>query len=263
MTQSGIDETNGLMSDRDIGGSINAVDGLTFDNRLLTDLKMQKPREDNESSMQFGVGNELPGDSSSLFDFRALHTTLGSNQINLKGNDQAHTVETFTPPEDLSLCYLDPQGLIQGPYLGIDIITWFEQGYFGTDLPVRLADASDGSPFQELGEAMPHLRMKPDSASNVNVVTRMQLPHSFEGNLEETMSSSASAPEGSAIGSEKQQTLPAFDASCTNFQLRGPNQSYYEHQFSEGQSLHKFAAGEEGKFNGLDLLFILFYCVCY
>ncbi|XVF57744.1 hypothetical protein PTKIN_Ptkin07bG0007000 [Pterospermum kingtungense] len=242
-TPSDIDETNGLMSERDTGGSMNDVDELTCDNRLLTDLKMDKhPKlEDNESSMQFGVGNELPEDSSSLFDFRFLQPTQGNNQINLKANNQAYTVESFTLPEDLSLCYLDPQGTIQGPYLGIDIITWFEQGYFGTDLPVRLADASDGSPFQELGEVMPHLRRNYGSASNVNVVTRMQIPDSFEGNLEETKSSSASAPEGSAIRSEKQ-----FEACGTSFQLRGPNQSYYsEHQFSEDQGLHKFAADEE------------------
>ncbi|XWS43986.1 hypothetical protein CRYUN_Cryun15aG0006000 [Craigia yunnanensis] len=250
VTPSDMDETSGLMSDREIGGSINDVDELTFDNRQLANLKMQKhPKlEDNESSMQFGVGNELPEDSSSLFDFRSLQPTPGSNQINLKGNNEAHSLESITPPEDLSLCYLDPQGLIQGPYLGIDIITWFEQGYFGTDLPVRLADAPDGSPFQELGEVMPHLRMNSGSVSSVSAVTRMQIPDSFEGSLEETTSSSVSAPEfkGSAIGSEQQRTLSTFETYGDNFQLRGPNQSYHsEHQFSEDRSLHKFAAQEE------------------
>ncbi|XWS32614.1 hypothetical protein CRYUN_Cryun22dG0005200 [Craigia yunnanensis] len=250
VTPSDIDETNGLMSDREIGGSINDVDELTFDNQQLADLKMQKhPKlEDNESSMQFGVGNELPEDSSSLFDFRSLQPTQGSNQINLQGNNEAHSLESVTPPEDLSLCYLDPQGLIQGPYLGIDIITWFEQGYFGTDLPVRLADAPDGSPFQELGEVMPHLRMNSGSASSVSAITGVQIPDSFEGRLEETIPSSASAPKfkGSAIGSEQQQTFSPFETSGTNFQLRGPNQSYHcEHQFSEDQSLHKFAAQEQ------------------
>ncbi|KAI4373766.1 hypothetical protein MLD38_011850 [Melastoma candidum] len=63
-----------------------------------------------------------------------------------------------TPPEELGIYYLDPQGDIQGPFLGVDIISWFELGFFGTDLPVRLADAPDGTPFQELGEMMPHLR---------------------------------------------------------------------------------------------------------
>ena len=266
VTPSDIDVTNALVSDREIGGSINDVDELkSFDNRQVADLKMQKHQkiEDNESSMQFGVGNELPEDSSSLFDFPSLQPTLGRNEINIKGNNEAYSLESVTSPEYLSWCYLDPQGVIQGPYLGIDIITWFEQGYFGTDLPVRLSDAPDGSPFQELGEVMPHLRMKSGSAASVSAVTRMQIPDSFEGSLEETISSSASAPEpkGSAIGREQQRTLSAFETSDTNFQLREPTQSYHsEHQFSEDQGLHKFAtAQEEGKFNGLDLLLMLLF----
>ncbi|KAK6280343.1 hypothetical protein POUND7_020610 [Theobroma cacao] len=250
LTSSDIDVTNALMSDGEIGGSRNDVYEIkSFDSQQAADLKVQKhPKwEDNESSMQFEVGNELPEDSSSLFDFPSLQPTPGSKQINLRGNNEGQSLESVTLPEDLSLCYLDPQGVIQGPYLGIDIITWFEQGYFSTDLPVRLADAPDGSPFQELGDIMPHLRMNSGSASSVNAVTRMQIPDSVECNLEETISSSASAPDlkGSAMGN-KHQILSAFETSDTNFQFSGPNRSCHsEHWFSEDQSFHKFAAQEE------------------
>ncbi|XP_054797133.1 protein ESSENTIAL FOR POTEXVIRUS ACCUMULATION 1 [Prosopis cineraria] len=64
------------------------------------------------------------------------------------------------PPEELSLFYKDPQGQIQGPFKGIDIIGWFEAGYFGIDLPVRLEKAAADSPWLSLGDAMPHLRAK-------------------------------------------------------------------------------------------------------
>ncbi|XP_039029441.1 GRB10-interacting GYF protein 1-like [Hibiscus syriacus] len=128
-----------FLSDREIGGSIKDADEIkSYDYGKVTDLKMQKhpTLEDDESSMHFGVGGELPEDSSSLFDFSSLQPTVGPNQINIKGNNETHLLESVTvnPPEHLSLYYLDPQGVIQGPYLGIDIITWFEQGYFGTDL---------------------------------------------------------------------------------------------------------------------------------
>lgn len=63
-------------------------------------------------------------------------------------------------PEELQLCYVDPQGVIQGPFAGADIIGWFEAGYFGIDLQVRLAGASNDSPFASLGDVMPHLRAK-------------------------------------------------------------------------------------------------------
>ncbi|KAG8389942.1 hypothetical protein BUALT_Bualt01G0031600 [Buddleja alternifolia] len=63
-------------------------------------------------------------------------------------------------PEDLVLYYKDPQGAIQGPFAGSDIISWFEGGYFGIDLQVRLASAPADSPFYLLGDVMPHLRAK-------------------------------------------------------------------------------------------------------
>nr|XP_027092525.1 uncharacterized protein LOC113713027 isoform X1 [Coffea arabica] len=63
-------------------------------------------------------------------------------------------------PEDLVLYYKDPQGEIQGPFSGSDIIGWFEAGYFGIDLLVRLAGAPPESSFCPLGDVMPHLRAK-------------------------------------------------------------------------------------------------------
>ncbi|XXG45595.1 hypothetical protein AAC387_Pa02g0637 [Persea americana] len=63
-------------------------------------------------------------------------------------------------PEDLTLYYKDPQGEIQGPFSGSDMIGWFEAGYFGIDLEVRLATASPDTPFSSLGDVMPHLKMK-------------------------------------------------------------------------------------------------------
>ncbi|KAG6748876.1 hypothetical protein POTOM_048813 [Populus tomentosa] len=63
-------------------------------------------------------------------------------------------------PENLVLYYKDPQGEIQGPFSGSDIIGWFEAGFFGIDLQVRLANASKDSPFLLLGDVMPHLGAK-------------------------------------------------------------------------------------------------------
>ncbi|OIW03483.1 hypothetical protein TanjilG_14708 [Lupinus angustifolius] len=65
-----------------------------------------------------------------------------------------------TAPEELSLFYKDPKGQIQGPFKGIDIIGWFEAGYFGIDLTVRLENSAADSPWLSLGDAMPHLRAK-------------------------------------------------------------------------------------------------------
>ncbi|KAL8466642.1 hypothetical protein ACS0TY_035621 [Phlomoides rotata] len=72
---------------------------------------------------------------------------------------EAHKIPQ-TSPEDLVLYYKDPQGEIQGPFAGSDIITWFEAAYFGIELQVRMANAPPDSPFSVLGDVMPHLRAK-------------------------------------------------------------------------------------------------------
>ena len=33
--------------------------------------------------------------------------------------------------------YRDPQGVIQGPFGTLDIMDWFEAGFFSPDLPVK------------------------------------------------------------------------------------------------------------------------------
>ena len=63
-------------------------------------------------------------------------------------------------PEELVLCYKDPQGQVQGPFSGADLIGWFEAGYFGLDLLVRPFNAPIDYPFSSLGDVMPHLQMK-------------------------------------------------------------------------------------------------------
>ncbi|KAF8714045.1 hypothetical protein HU200_028040 [Digitaria exilis] len=75
-------------------------------------------------------------------------------------DDFASLVQPHPNPESLSLFYKDPQGQIQGPFSGADIIGWFEAGYFGIDLLVRVVNAPPDIPFLMLGDVMPHLRAK-------------------------------------------------------------------------------------------------------
>lgn len=104
---------------------------------------MMLPQSKGESRWQIGEDPALRRQPSLVFD-------------------REREVRKLPPssPEELSLLYKDPQGLIQGPFSGSDIIGWFEAGYFGIDLLVRLASAPNDSPFSLLGDVMPHLRAK-------------------------------------------------------------------------------------------------------
>ncbi|KAK4786018.1 hypothetical protein SAY86_002707 [Trapa natans] len=104
------------------------------------------------SIVPLDIQSRLPDDLSSLL-------AVTSESQDMSTNIDGKNLSSSIPAEDLSLFYLDPQGEIQGPFLGLDIISWFEQGFFGVDLPVRLADAPEGTDFYELGHIMPHLKV--------------------------------------------------------------------------------------------------------
>ncbi|KAK8919250.1 hypothetical protein KSP39_PZI022115 [Platanthera zijinensis] len=108
------------------------------------------------------VSSKLPDDSSSLFETTEVIPRI--KECNY-GNNEVEPLE-MTPHQELSLFYQDPQGDIQGPFLGVDIISWFEQGFFGMDLPVCLSDAPDGTPFRPLGKLMPHLKFRTKSTTH-------------------------------------------------------------------------------------------------
>ncbi|KAF6161545.1 hypothetical protein GIB67_009424 [Kingdonia uniflora] len=104
--------------------------------------------------------SKLSGKLGSPFDMTLPQEIMSSNDQCLKNNEEANILPWGVPFEDLSFCYMDPQGEIQGPFVGADIMSWLDQGYFGTDLLVCLADAPDDMGFKKLSDLMPHLNHK-------------------------------------------------------------------------------------------------------
>lgn len=136
--------------------------------------------------MSTDIGSNFPDDSSSLFAM-APGQKFGGIFHHLS-EIESKDLQKSIPPEELSIYYLDPQGEVQGPFLGVDIISWFEQGFFGTDLPVKLADAPEGTPFQELGEVMPHLKGDIRIDTGVNFVSTLGESGASRENLEVALS---------------------------------------------------------------------------
>ncbi|KAK4760496.1 hypothetical protein SAY87_005389 [Trapa incisa] len=116
----------------------------------LSALSVDDSRTMIDSLSSLDIQFKLPNDSGLL----AMGSVAQHCRVSPDGKESERSFHT----EELSLFYLDPQGEIQGPFLGVDIISWFKQGFFGIDLPVRLADAPEGTPFLELGYIIPHLK---------------------------------------------------------------------------------------------------------
>lgn len=176
------------------------------------------PQLDDMGSVTSVIRSKLPDDSSSLF--------LPFPVLNDSSKTEAKELEKVALPEDLCLYYLDPQGVTQGPYLGVDIISWFEQGFFGTDLPVRLADAPEGTSFQVLGEVMPHLKDW-DGRANDNDQNAKVEPSSAFGVMSESSLPSAplSGVTDSTVGNELCESLPEYNslsAELAQFRISEP-----------------------------------------
>ncbi|KAJ4729497.1 GYF domain-containing protein [Melia azedarach] len=235
----------------EIGGLGNSVNDVKYSESQKGEelIFPKQPKLDGIELATLDIGGQLPDDSKSLFNISSLQQTLNDDQLHLKSNDEACPADIVAPPEDLSLFYLDPQGAIQGPYMGIDIITWFEQGYFGTDLVVRLSDAPAGSPFQELGEVMPHLKVKSGSASGATMVTISQLADAVGDSLGESVGPPASGSnfKGSAVVNDRQWVSTSLEAtSNVKFPSRVlDHDNLSELQFSDIQNFQNFVSQDE------------------
>ncbi|GMI91248.1 Essential for poteXvirus Accumulation 1 [Hibiscus trionum] len=123
-------------------------------------------------------------------------------------------------PEDHLLYYKDPQGEIQGPFSGVDIIGWFEAGFFGIDLEVRLASAPKDSPFSLLGDVMPHLRAKAQPPPGFGVSKQGELPD-LSGR--QNFSSLGKVPAGtSEIDMSRNERRPKTEAESRFLESRMP-----------------------------------------
>ncbi|XP_024993902.1 uncharacterized protein LOC112527461 isoform X2 [Cynara cardunculus var. scolymus] len=189
--------------------------------------------EDAQLSSTCDTSTKHPNDSPSLFVTPSSELHWTGNMQPLESNmDGSSTMDIH--PEDLSLFYRDPQGEVQGPFLGVDLISWFEQGFFGADLPVRVADAPEETPFQELGEVMPHLKGRHDYATSNGPSPNMEQSGSFEGNMDAGVSMPADSEMVFSTSSrDPQRQLSGFNGLSVKhdqprmFEPEGPSQLPY------------------------------------
>ncbi|XP_047255004.1 uncharacterized protein LOC107847465 isoform X1 [Capsicum annuum] len=194
--------------------------------------------ENNQLHVAFDGSSKVSDDSSSVF-------VKSSSEIywtNLLGRG--------IPPEELSLYYRDPQGEIQGPFLGGDIISWFDQGFFGMDLPVRLEDAPEDSPFFELGDVMPHLKFEHEYVGNANL-SQDEPSVVLEEKLDSGLCSSPSVSEmvGSAAldgPSWSPSDLDGLGGHCIQSIPDHPARQF-KAPYSQSKDSNDFVAQDEGE----------------
>lgn len=171
------------------------------------------------STTSLDICAKLPDDASSLFDAPIIQKTVSCDNQHESNNPETELVELGTSSE-LSLCYLDPQGDVQGPFLAEDIFTWYSEGFFGIDLPVRLADAPVDTQFQPLGDVIPELSQKPQSSPLISSDVQSHRSDS-RGNLE-AIAPTSEISKFTSFGSEDpflrqgQPRMPDSEVSTTS-----------------------------------------------
>lgn len=184
----------------------------------------------------FDISSKLPDDSNSLFVSESLDDSRSNSMLYAQNERDTNRLGDGVPPEELSLYYRDPQGEIQGPFLGVDIISWFEQGFFGLDLPVRLADAPEHAPFHELGDVMPHL----NAQEGLGVSSDVKM---------DNHGGSASTTEMNDLSTFNGQTWRLSELDNHTNQPAHSWMSEHDmstqHAFSEGKGFHDSSAQDE------------------
>ncbi|OVA09605.1 GYF [Macleaya cordata] len=234
----GLAKVNDTSSVRELGGS------LCNDTHSRDSASVKHATSEDFESTSFSISTKLADDLTSLFDVSTFQKVSNSNEQNLTSNGQPNILERGPPPEELSLYYRDPQGEIQGPFLGVDIISWFDQGFFGTDLPVCPSDAPEGTSFQELGEVMPHLKLKAWSDSTTAPFSSVEPCDAVVGSLDQNAPTMVPDFMGSTLTSDQKWAASEFEGlSATHGQSRiSKCQDPVEPHYSEVQSFHEFVA---------------------
>ncbi|KAF5746407.1 hypothetical protein HS088_TW06G00578 [Tripterygium wilfordii] len=199
--------------------------------------------DDRESASSCDMRLKLPDDYRSLFILPSLEQNASGSMQESGGNGGMKNLTRGFFPEELSLYYIDPQGNTQGPFSVADITLWFEEGFFGTDLPVRFADAPEGTPFQELCVILPHLTLRDSNANNVaDQNCKMEIFDALGGQLEASLSA-ASVAENTDSSSMNDPYRP-FDETNSHSSQHGLS------KFSEPEPLSKLPQSEDIVFPG-------------
>lgn len=223
-------------------GSLQSLNNPQFDEfqlKVSDSAVNQRPLFDSlKSPVSFDANNKLPQDQNSIMPASEQHWDARLHKIGSRV-DEFQLDSRGVPPEELSLYYQDPQGEIQGPFLGVDIISWFEQGFFGTDLPVRLEDAPDDLPFQELGDVMPHLKFRHEYDSATDVGSNLDKTVVMEGTSETILQSGVPIPD----------SVPDFDtipAHQGQSNMSENHRHLSQHLYSHGKDFSDFGVQDEG-----------------
>ncbi|GKB86219.1 GYF-like protein, partial [Tanacetum coccineum] len=222
-------ESGIIGSKNDYASNLKLTDSAYVKNQLFDDLR---------PSSAFDINTELPNDSNSLFFKPSSEQYWTGNMQPLKSSINKHLASSI-PPEELSLFYRDPQGEIQGPFLGVDIISWFEQKFFGAELPVRVEDAPEGTPFEELGAVMPHLTATHSYPTQDGTSPNMDNCGAYNGELVNGIAVPASVSEMGIGTDDSRWPLAGNNGLPTNSQLRMSEHEGPLHlSYSEGQDFH-------------------------
>ncbi|EOX99726.1 PERQ amino acid-rich with GYF domain-containing protein 1, putative [Theobroma cacao] len=239
-----VPKTNGICSAMEVGSTHHNIS----ENWQMDFASFGHPQfEGNESTPSSDIKLNLPGDSSSLFHVAFEQNQSSDGQL-MESNSEAKSVGGGTSLEEFTLFYVDPQGNTQGPFLGADIIMWFEQGFFGLDLLVRLADSPEGTPFQELGDVMPQLKAK-DGHGSVIDLNKLEESGAFGVNLEASLPASAPVSNipASSIENDLHHSVSEFNSlSFQHVQSRiSEPEAPLQMPHSEGQNFEDFVAQDE------------------
>ncbi|KAG7598396.1 GYF-like domain superfamily [Arabidopsis suecica] len=209
----------------------------------------------SESYGSFGAGIQVSHGSpeavrsvftkSSVLD--GSESVVGSFEQEYIGKLQQPNIEVdhsegAMPPEEFLFLYIDPQGVIQGPFIGSDIISWFEQGFFGTDLQVRLANAPEETPFQDLGRVMSYLKTESSHAHIINQKSELE-----ETRLKANSDTGLSIAPVAESNDSSSRSFSVYNnpSAQDNFQRKSEAEVYGTPPHAEDRSFLDFSAQDE------------------
>lgn len=156
---------------------------------------------------------------------QAFPSTAGpafsSNQPIPPNNADPSSNKTMVMPDRMRWVYLDPQGVVQGPFSGLEMNDWYKANFFTADLRVRRVEDSE---FEPLGQLIRRI----GNSREPFLVPQMGIPH-------------GPAPTGPfAPGNTGTEAVPPLQSAFPSFgrTLTAQQQNDLERRKQEEQMYH-------------------------
>ncbi|KAH6612829.1 hypothetical protein B0J18DRAFT_441205 [Chaetomium sp. MPI-SDFR-AT-0129] len=196
---------------RDTESPVRSARGGGFDDLFPTSDSARSP---------FSTAEQGQSALTSTAQAQPFSSTAGGSSFPSTQPADPAAVKTMVMPDRMRWVYLDPQGVMQGPFSGLEMNDWYKANFFTPDLRVKRLEDAD---FEPLGQLIRRI----GNSREPFLVPQMGIAH-------------GPPPSGGPFGGPTSEAVPPLQSAFPSFgrTLTAQQQNDLERRKQEEQMFH-------------------------